>query len=59
MPVSKAQQRATAKYNKTNYDSINLRVPKGRKQEIQDYAKKQGETLNSFINRLIDDALQK
>lgn len=59
MSVSLAQQRATAKYNKTNYDSIHLRVPKGRKQEIQDYAKKQGETLNSFINRLIDDALQK
>ncbi len=59
MSVSKAQQRATAKYNKTNYDAINLRVPKGRKQEIQDYAKKQGETLNSFLNRLIDDALQK
>lgn len=54
MPVSKAQQRATNKYKKTNYDRIELVVPKGRKAEIKDYADAVGESLNAYINGAID-----
>lgn len=54
MPVSKAQQRATNKYKKTNYDRIELVVPKGRKAEIKDYADAIGESLNAYINGAID-----
>ena len=53
MTVSKAQQRATIKYMKANYDEIKIRVPKGRKAEIQAYVESHGESLNGFINRLI------
>lgn len=57
MPVSKAQQRAVAKYNSENYDTIYLRVPKGKKAAVQDYAASVGESLNAFINRAIDMAI--
>jgi len=58
MTVSKAQQRATIKYMKANYDEIRIRVKKGRKAEIQAYAEAHGESVNSFINRLISEEME-
>ena len=49
MATSKAQQKATAKYMKNNYDEIKPRVPKGKKAEIQAAAEKQGESLNAYV----------
>ena len=57
MAVSEAQRRAVAKYNAANYDRIELRVEKGRKEQIQAAAEARGESVNGFINRLISDAL--
>ena len=57
MPVSKAQQRAVNKYMAANYDRINLTVPKGKKDTIQAHAAAQGESVNSFINRAIDQTM--
>lgn len=42
---------------KQAYDRINLTVPKGRKDEIQAAANAQGQSVNGFINALIDKAL--
>ena len=39
------------------YDRINLTVPKGKKVEIKAYADARGESVNSFINRLISEAM--
>ena len=39
-------------------DEIKLRVPKGKKERIQDYVSAKGESLNGFINRLIDEAME-
>lgn len=58
MPVSKAQQKATAKYMKNNYDEIKTRVPKGKKEEIKAYAEEHGYSLNSFVNEAIDEKMQ-
>jgi len=56
--VSKAQQKAVHKYIKSNYDRIELTVkPKGKKQTIKDHAASNGETLNSFINRAINETI--
>jgi len=55
MPTSKAQQRATAKYAKNNYDQVSVKLPKGTKQRIQST----GETLNSFINQAVDEKLKR
>lgn len=59
MPVSKAQQKAVNKYMAANYDRINLTVPKGKKETIQSYAAAQGESVNGFINRAIDEKMER
>ena len=40
------------------YDRINLTVPKGRKAELQAIAERHGQSVNGFINSLIDRALE-
>ena len=57
-PVSEAQKRATMKYMAKAYDRIELKVPKGRKAELQEHAAAQGESLNGFVNRAIDNQLE-
>ena len=52
-PASKAQQRAVNKYMKKNYDRVNLVMP------IRTHAEKNGESLNGFINRAIDEAMER
>lgn len=51
------------KYNnefiKQAYDRINLTVPKGRKAELQAIAERYGQSVNGFINSLIDEALER
>ena len=59
MAVSKAQQRAVAKYMKNNYDEIKVRVEKGRKAELQAHAEAQGESLNAFMNRAAEETMQR
>ena len=53
MPASKAQQKAVSKYMKENYDVFQIRMPKGRKAEIQAAAAAVGESLNAYINASI------
>ena len=38
------------KYNAKAYDRINLVVRKGQKEQIQEYAKEKGMSLNAYIN---------
>jgi len=49
-----AQKEATARYNKKNYDRINVVVPKGKRQIIKDFAANQGKSLNRFICEAIE-----
>ena len=58
-PASKAQQKAVNKYMKSNYDRVNLVMPKGKKDVIQVHAAQQGESVNAYINRAIDEAMQR
>lgn len=58
-PASKAQQKAVTKYMKSNYDRVNLVMPKGKKDIIQAHAAQQGESVNAYINRAIDEAMQR
>ena len=57
--ASKAQQKAVSKYMKNNYDEIKIRVSKGQKDEIKAHAESKGESLNGFINRAIDETVQR
>ena len=40
LPVSKAQKKATARYNITAYDRIEMKIPKGKKDIIKEHAEK-------------------
>jgi uncharacterized protein (DUF1778 family) len=46
-------------YNDKAYDRINLIVPKGKKDIIKAFAESNEESVNAFINRAIDEAMQK
>ena len=59
MPASKAQQRAVSKYMKENYDEIKVRVEKGQKDVIKAHAEAHSESVNGFINRAIEETMQR
>lgn len=59
MAVSKAQQKAVNKYMAKAYDRINLTIPKGRKDEIKTHANSIGESVNGFINRAINETMER
>lgn len=59
MPVSKAQQKAVHKYVKENYDRADISMPKGKKAIVKAHAEAQGESVNGFINRAIDETMQR
>ena len=59
MAISKAQQASVNKYVKSNYDRINVTMPKGRREVIQAHAAAQGESVNAFINRAIMEAMER
>ena len=54
-----ARTRANNKWNAKAYDRINLTVPKGKKEVIQAHAETKGESVNGFINRVIDEAMER
>ena len=59
MPVSKAQQRAVSKYMKENYDVYQVRMPKGQKEVIKAHAAARSESVNGFINRAIEETMER
>lgn len=59
MPISEAQKRAVAKYNAANYERVELRMEKGKKDIVKAFAESHGESLNAFVNRAIDEAMQR
>lgn len=60
-PLSDARKRANKKWNDENmakkYDRIQLVVPKGRKADIDAYAKAHNESVNGIMNTLLREAL--
>ena len=46
-------------YTKNKYEDLRIRVPKGKKEEIRRHADKRGESLNAFVNRAIDEAMER
>ena len=53
MTASKAQIKATNKYNAANYDNLRIVVPKGRKQAVEAHARERGESVNGLVNALL------
>ena len=57
--ISKAQQKAVHKYVKNNYDRMEITVPKGQKAVIKSHAEQQGESMNQFVIRAINDTMER
>lgn len=59
MPVSKKQQACVNRYNAKAYDRISLMVKKGERERIREHAEGRGEKVNGFINRAIDETMER
>lgn len=57
--MGKTSAASKNKWNEKAYDRINLTVPKGKKDLIKNHALSMNESVNSFINRAIDETIQK
>lgn len=47
------------KWTNAHYDRINLAIPKGRKDAIKAHADSQGESINAFIGRAIQETMER
>ena len=59
MAPSEAQKRATAKWQREKVEEIKFRVPKGRKAFVQEHASAQGESVNAFLNRAVEETIKR
>lgn len=59
MASSEAMKRAVKKYDQEKIDRIAMRVPKGKREVIQAHALEQGESVNSFLNRAVDETMER
>jgi predicted HicB family RNase H-like nuclease len=59
MPVSKKQQASVHKYVREKYDRLELTMPKGKKADLQAHAAARSESLNGFVNRAIDETVER
>ena len=47
------------KWKAKTYDRVNLTMPKGKKEVLQAHAEAQGESVNAYINKAIDQRMEK
>ena len=56
--LSEAKRRANRKYQKKFVD-LRARVTPERRKEVQDHADKMNESMSTFINRAIDETMER
>ena len=56
---SKARIAANNRYNNKAYDRINIAIKKGQKEIIKSHAASMNESINSFVNRAIDETIER
>lgn len=59
MASTEAQRRASKKWQDEKVDDIRFRAPKGKRQEIRAHAESQGETMNGFLNRAVNETIER
>ncbi len=60
MPVLEEQQKAVNKYLKNTFDDIKTRMPKGKREEYKEKAKRLGyESFNGFVIQAIEEKIEK
>ena len=58
-PKTKTTAQIKNDYAKKVYDDVRLQVKKGKKDVIKAHAAAQGESVNGFINRAIDETMER
>ncbi|MDO5362454.1 MAG: hypothetical protein Q4F03_07370 [Eubacteriales bacterium] len=53
-----ARRKASAKYLKESVEDVRIRVPKGQKAIIKAHADSQGESMNQFVIRAINETME-
>ena len=54
-----ARKKANEKYLKESVEDVRIRVPKGQKSIIKSHAEQQGESMNQFVIRAINETMQR
>ena len=57
--MGKTSSKVKDRYNAKAYDEIKVRVSKGNKDIIKAHAERNGESLNGFVNRAIDETMER
>lgn len=57
--MGKTSSAVKDRYNAKAYDEIKIRVYKGQKELIQQYATAHGESVNAFITRAIQETMER
>lgn len=57
MAYSKAGMKAVDKYVRENYDRIGIKVPKGRKADIEAFAKSRNLSVNALMASLLQNEM--
>ena len=56
--MSKPTNAVKDRWNAKSYDDLRIRIPKGRKADVDAYAKAQGESINGLVNSFLRNALE-
>lgn len=59
MAKTKTSSAVKNRYNAKAYDQLPIRVKKGKKSDLQAYVAQRGESLNGFVNRAIEEAIER
>ena len=51
--MGKTSSAVKNRYNAKAYDQLPIRVPKGRKQAIEAFARERGDSVNGLVNALL------
>lgn len=56
---TEARRAANARYEAETVERVSLVLPKGKKAIIKAHAENKGESMNAFINRAIDETMER
>ena len=56
---TEARKKSAQKWDAANLDRVSVAMPKGKKDIIKAHAEAHSESVNGFINRAIDEAIER
>lgn len=56
---TEARKEGNRRWDAANLDRLSVALPKGMKTRLKQYAEAHGESVNSFIRRAIDEAMER